>query len=58
MLKWIIIGLVLTFIWYVLAPFFTPASLRGRKPGGKAKGKHAGKGENFEVIDGKGRIIK
>ncbi|MBN2081228.1 hypothetical protein JW859_03360 [bacterium] len=63
-LSWVLIGLALVLAWYILAPLFTPASLKSRPAARrekKASGQRRstrGKGRDFEVIEGKGRIIE
>jgi hypothetical protein len=53
-LVWLIIGLALVAIWYLLAPLFTPGSLKR----GPRRRHRSAKGKNLEVIDGEGRIIE
>jgi len=49
MAKWILIGVALLVLWYILAPLITPRPLRPRK---RRDGK-----QGDEVIDSEGRII-
>jgi hypothetical protein len=51
---WLIIGLALIAVWYLLAPLFTPGSAKR----GSQRHRHKSKETNLEVIDGKGRIIE
>ena len=60
-MKWLLIGLVLVALWYVLAPLFTPSSLRPSRPGPGRQHPPArqktGKRQQFTVIDGRGRVV-
>ena len=47
-LKWVLIGLGLTVLWYLLAPLFTPKPLRGKR---------GASDEEPTIIEGKGRVI-
>lgn len=61
MLKWLLIGIALVIAWYILAPLFTPSSLRrqpGRSASGKSRRRARRKGPDLEVIDGEGRVIE
>lgn len=49
-MKWVLLGVLVLVLWYILAPLITPRPLRPRKPPRGRKG-------DDEVIDGKGRII-
>jgi hypothetical protein len=54
MLKLLLIGAIAVFLWYILAPLFTPAPLRGpRKSPRRKKGY-----DESKVIDGKGKVIR
>lgn len=62
-LRWVLIGVALLLIWYILAPLFTPARRspqrdRDRATGTTGKRRRARrKGQDFEVIEGDGRVI-
>ncbi|GEM_PF-3413006 len=61
MLKWLLIGIALVVAWYILAPLFTPSSIRrqsGQSDAGKSRRRARRKGPDLEVIDGEGRVIK
>lgn len=50
-MKWILIGVLLVVVWYIIAPLLTPAPLKGGK-GRKARKVDA------DVIEGEGKIIE
>ena len=54
-MKWLLIGLALIALWYILAPLFTPDSLR-RKQRGPA-GRQRRQRPDLTVIDGQGRVV-
>ena len=61
MLKWLLIGIALVIAWYILAPLFTPRSLRQqprRGAAGRPRRRARRKGPDLEVIDGEGRVIE
>jgi len=59
-MKWLLIGLALTALWYILAPLFTPSALRQRRSGPATDQQTSKRTRrpDLTVIDGQGRIVE
>jgi hypothetical protein len=53
-LGWLLVAVGLVLLWYILAPLFTPAALRGKR----RPRVHKRKKDKAEVVEGKGRLIE